>query len=67
MRTCDCVCRIILKKSGSRTPRVELEDMGPSIDLSVRRKKLSSDDLYKRSLKKPKTSTVSYNIIIITK
>lgn len=50
--------RILLKKSGSKTPRIELEDMGPSIDLSLRRTKLASDDLYKRSLKKPKTATI---------
>lgn len=56
--SCQCFCRILLKKSGSRTPRVELEDMGPSVDFSVRRTKIASDDLYSRSLKKPKTATV---------
>lgn len=50
--------RIILKKSGSKVPRIELEDMGPSIDLTLRRTKIASDDLYKRSLRKPKTATV---------
>ncbi|WAR07086.1 RPF2-like protein [Mya arenaria] len=50
--------RIILKKSGSRVPRVELDEMGPSVDFSVRRTKIASDDLYKRALKKPKTSTI---------
>lgn len=50
--------RISLKKSGSRTPRIELEDMGPSIDFTVRRTKLASDDLYKKSLRQPKTATV---------
>ncbi|KAL3881946.1 hypothetical protein ACJMK2_028329 [Sinanodonta woodiana] len=49
--------RILMKKSGSRTPRIELEEMGPSLDLSVRRTKLASDDLYKRALKVPKTAT----------
>ncbi|XP_025097497.1 ribosome production factor 2 homolog [Pomacea canaliculata] len=48
--------RILLKKSGSRTPRVELEDMGPSLDLVMRRTKLASDDLFRRALKQPKTA-----------
>lgn len=47
--------RVLLKKSGSRTPRIELEEIGPSLDLTLRRVKLASDDLYKRSLKQPKT------------
>ncbi|BET01078.1 Hypothetical protein production factor 2 homolog (S. cerevisiae) [Nesidiocoris tenuis] len=46
--------RISLKKSGSRTPRVELEEIGPSMDLSVRRTKLASDDLFNSACKKPK-------------
>ncbi|CAG5116098.1 unnamed protein product, partial [Candidula unifasciata] len=45
--------RVLLKKSGSRIPRVELESMGPSLDLSMRRTRLASDDLFKRALKKP--------------
>ncbi|BFZ24729.1 hypothetical protein BsWGS_27767 [Bradybaena similaris] len=45
--------RVLLKKSGSRVPRVELESMGPSLDLSMRRTRLASDDLFKRALKKP--------------
>ncbi|OWF51978.1 ribosome production factor 2 homolog [Mizuhopecten yessoensis] len=47
--------KIMMKKSGSKTPRVELDDMGPSIDFVIRRTKLASDDLYKRSLRQPKT------------
>ena len=47
-----------MKKSGARTPRVELEEMGPSIDLVMRRSKLASDDLYKRARKQPKTAKV---------
>ncbi|CAK1585496.1 unnamed protein product [Parnassius mnemosyne] len=46
--------RILLKKSGQRTPRVELEEIGPSIDFKLRRTKLASDDLYKESCKIPK-------------
>lgn len=45
--------RVLMKKSGSKTPRVELQHMGPSLDLSLRRTRLASDDLFKRALKKP--------------
>uniref|UniRef100_A0A8I5ZMX0 Ribosome production factor 2 homolog n=2 Tax=Rattus norvegicus TaxID=10116 RepID=A0A8I5ZMX0_RAT len=46
--------KLLLKKSGCRTPRIELEEMGPSLDLVVRRTHLASDDLYKLSMKVPK-------------
>ncbi|XP_059153236.1 ribosome production factor 2 homolog [Physella acuta] len=44
--------RVLMKKSGSKTPRVELEPMGPFLDLTLRRTRLASDDLFKRALKK---------------
>ncbi|ETE58489.1 Ribosome production factor 2-like protein, partial [Ophiophagus hannah] len=37
-----------------RSYKIELEDMGPSLDLVIRRTHLASDDLYKLSLKQPK-------------
>ncbi|XP_043860045.1 ribosome production factor 2 homolog [Dromiciops gliroides] len=46
--------KLLLKKSGCRTPRIELEEMGPSLDLIMRRTYLASDDLYKLSMKLPK-------------
>uniref|UniRef100_A0A0A9YU48 Ribosome production factor 2 homolog n=1 Tax=Lygus hesperus TaxID=30085 RepID=A0A0A9YU48_LYGHE len=46
--------RVLLKKSGTRTPRVELVEIGPSMDLSLRRTKLASDDLFKLACKRPK-------------
>uniref|UniRef100_A0A8C5NHK0 Ribosome production factor 2 homolog n=1 Tax=Gouania willdenowi TaxID=441366 RepID=A0A8C5NHK0_GOUWI len=46
--------RSLLKKSGCRTPRIELEEMGPSLDLILRRTHLASDDLYKLAHKQPK-------------
>ncbi|XP_060760997.1 ribosome production factor 2 homolog [Neoarius graeffei] len=46
--------RVLLKKSGCRTPRIELEEMGPSLDLVVRRTHLASDDLYRTALRQPK-------------
>ncbi|XP_065082910.1 ribosome production factor 2 homolog [Ochlerotatus camptorhynchus] len=45
--------RVQLKKSGQRTPRIELSEMGPSMDLTVRRTKIASDDLYKTAMKQP--------------
>ncbi|POI29555.1 hypothetical protein CIB84_006695, partial [Bambusicola thoracicus] len=45
---------VFLKKSGCKIPRIELEDIGPSLDLVMRRTHLASDDLYKLSLKQPK-------------
>ncbi|XP_066594424.1 ribosome production factor 2 homolog [Prorops nasuta] len=46
--------RIQLKKSDSRIPRIELEEIGPRSDLLCRRTKLASEDLFKQSCKKPK-------------
>ncbi|XP_075720345.1 ribosome production factor 2 homolog [Rhinoderma darwinii] len=46
--------KVLLKKSGCRTPRIELEEMGPSFDFVMRRTHLASDDLYKLSLRRPK-------------
>lgn len=51
-----------MKKSGTRTPRVELEEIGPSLDLVKRRVKLASDDLWKRAIKKPKTLKVGVEV-----
>ncbi|CAH2252155.1 ribosome production factor 2 homolog, partial [Pelobates cultripes] len=46
--------KVLMKKSGCRTPRIELEEMGPSFDFVMRRTHLASDDLYKQSMKLPK-------------
>jgi hypothetical protein len=43
-----------MKKSGSRIPRIELEEIGPSVDFRLRRTKISSDDLFKLACKRPK-------------
>ena len=51
--------RVLLKKSGSRTPRVEVEEMGPSLDLVLRRTHLASDDLMKAATKVPRVVKVS--------
>ncbi|KAK7076414.1 rRNA-binding ribosome biosynthesis protein rpf2 [Halocaridina rubra] len=46
--------RILLKKSGTKVPRVELEEIGPSMTLVLRRTRFASDDLMKRACKQPK-------------
>ncbi|CAB1342859.1 unnamed protein product [Coregonus sp. 'balchen'] len=46
--------RSLLKKSGCRTPRIELEEIGPSFDFVLRRTHLASDDLYKTAHRQPK-------------
>lgn len=45
--------RILFKKSGQRTPRVELLEIGPSMDLIIRRTKIASEDLYKTAMRQP--------------
>ncbi|EDV92936.1 ribosome production factor 2 homolog [Drosophila grimshawi] len=51
--------KILLKKSGQKTPRIELEEIGPSADFSVRRTKIASEDLYKLARKQPKQLRVT--------
>lgn len=45
-----------LKKSGTKTPRVELEEIGPSLDMDLRRTRIGSDDLFKRAMRQPKAA-----------
>lgn len=49
---------IVLKKSGKRVPRVELEVMGPNMDLTLRRSHLAADQLYKQACRKPRAAIV---------
>lgn len=42
------------KKSGTRIPRAELHEMGPSMDMEVRRRHQASPDLEKEALSRPK-------------
>ena len=46
--------RINLQKSGTKYPRVEMEEIGPSFDLVMRRTQLASDDLFKTACKQVK-------------
>ncbi|KYM93156.1 Ribosome production factor 2 like protein [Atta colombica] len=45
--------RILLKKSNTRTPRIELVEIGPRADLVCRRNKFASEDLFNRACRKP--------------
>lgn len=44
----------MLKKSGTRIPRIKLVEIGPRMDLRIRRTKLATDDLFKQACKRPK-------------
>jgi len=48
--------KIQLIKSGSRTPRIELEDHGPHMDLTLRRTHFASEDLFKSACKQVKNT-----------
>ena len=48
--------RIMLKKSGTKVPRVELNEIGPRADLTVRRLNLASVDAFKKALKMPEVT-----------
>lgn len=43
-----------MKNVGEKSPRVELELIGPCADLTIRRQILASDDLFKKACLKPR-------------
>jgi len=45
--------KVILKKSGRETPRAELEEIGPSMNLTFRRAKLASQQQFGKACKRP--------------
>ena len=55
-----------LKKSGLKTPSVELQEIGPSFDFILRRTHLAEESLYKVSLKEPKALKVCMFLIAYT-
>jgi len=50
--------KIELKKSGTRVPRVELLETGPSCTLQPRRTRVASHDAFKAACKQPKAAKV---------
>uniref|UniRef100_A0A8C2VQY2 Ribosome production factor 2 homolog n=1 Tax=Chinchilla lanigera TaxID=34839 RepID=A0A8C2VQY2_CHILA len=46
--------KLLFTKSGCTAPQIELEEMGPSLDLVLSRTHLASDGLYKLSMRTPK-------------
>ncbi|GJQ74812.1 hypothetical protein Trydic_g21650 [Trypoxylus dichotomus] len=58
--------KVLLKKSGCSTPRIELDEIGPRVDFAIRRSKLPSEDLMKQACRQPKElkKTVKRNIIV---
>lgn len=46
--------RMRFKKSGTKVPRVELTEMGPLLDLAVRRQRQAPVDVQREAAKKPK-------------
>ncbi|XP_012235781.1 ribosome production factor 2 homolog [Linepithema humile] len=46
--------KVLLKKSNTRIPRIELEEIGPRADFICRRNKFASEDLFKQACKRPK-------------
>lgn len=59
--------KIDLRKSGTRVPRVELEEMGPMIDLEVRRTHLADDEYFTAACKKVKNVDKPKKVKNITK
>ncbi|KAJ8931781.1 hypothetical protein NQ314_015313 [Rhamnusium bicolor] len=51
--------KVVLKKSGCRTPRIELEEIGPRVDFTLRRSKLPEEDLMREACRKPKELKVT--------
>lgn len=45
--------KVLLKKSGTTVPDVELEEIGPHVDFVLRRRKLATDDLVKQATRIP--------------
>jgi len=47
------IFRTVLSKTSLKTPRVELHEVGPSVDFVVRRDHMASADLFKTACKRP--------------
>jgi len=52
--------RTVLTKTSLKTPRVELHEVGPSVDFVVRRDHMASADLFKTACKRPNIKVYTY-------
>lgn len=52
------------KVAGSKYPRIELEEMGPRMDLKLGRWQEASEEVLRMALKKPKETTVNGNMTL---
>jgi hypothetical protein len=55
---------IQLKKSGTRLPRAELEEMGPSFDFVIRRTRFATPDVWKTATRVPRELQVIIYLVI---
>lgn len=46
--------KVLLKKSGTRVPRIELEEMGPSLDMNIDRVRLADSETLREATRQPK-------------
>jgi ribosome production factor 2 len=58
------VYKILLKKSGTKIPLVDLEEIGPFIEFELRRFTLANSDMMKDAMKAPKLGKVILNVIL---
>lgn len=55
-------CAVKYKKSGTRMPRVELQEMGPSFDFTLGRHQEAPSDVRKMAYQKPKRGKAQKNV-----
>lgn len=54
------VYKVLMMKSGTKVPRIELSEIGPSCDFTIGRSKWAADDVRRDALKVPKESKVRF-------
>lgn len=57
-------CALRLKRSGTTIPRMELVEIGPSMDFVVRRHRLPNDSLKKEAMKTASQQSKKVNMIV---
>lgn len=55
---------IQMMRSGQKTPRIELEEMGPSYNFVLKRTKFAKEEVYKQATKVPKTLKVCIHFFL---